>query len=479
MYFFDYLLSGLAFALLPWISVILLGSRKSFAEINPEVDLFGLSTTEFLNDLDKRFWSRWSIPLSLLLGSVIAYPWIHWEGLDATLQLRNFVVFLSGIVTWKAVTEDIDLATGQKLFKERLMMLFSLVGTFFYPGFLFPLFFIGIICLKGWYHHQVMVWRVLEVFLAYLFAVVIVNIIYRLLNSPVDQMTLASPFFLFLCMIASHYVGPGIKKMKLGKSWYSWAMDNHLHYLAASAYLWGWQRDQKAENRTKMIFLLKKTERILQFGALGFEFGWLLSGFNSTFTVILCCLGVVFHLLVFISSGIFFWQSIGVLGALTSVVLKLPSEMVSQLFNWQNGLLLAAILLLFPLRNKLWELNSLAWWDTPYIGRVHWEVIGESGKDYGLYNNFMTPHERFFGRHYSQFLVADKNFHRHLGEVFDLDLRDAIVSSSGDPNLLALCKEKWGKHKRNETLETMHDLYMIQFLGNFNHGKKRSVCPFF
>jgi hypothetical protein len=445
MHLIDYILILCTLACFPLVRITFLCSPKDLLHIHSEVDLLGAAKDQFLKSLDNYFISRWVPPAIFLIGSFLAYPWINWHVIDPTSILPNFVAFLALIATWKAVTEDIDLATGESLYVERLLMLISLGGTFFFPGFLIPLCFIGIHFMKGWEHHQVMLWRLLQVTLAYLLAVIALQLM--LLGTTELTMLLKSsvPWFLYLCIIASHYAGAGLGKIKLGPSWYSWGWHNRLHYLAASAYMWGWLRNQPEDKRLFYINVLKTMERPLQFGSLCFECGWFLAGFSRAITIALCIIGMLFHASIFLSSGIFFWQSIAILAALTLALISLPSEIIVEIFNWQNGLLLIGILAVFPLRGKLWKVNSLAWWDTPYIGRVHWSVIGVSGKEYGLYNDFMSLHERFFGRYHSLFLVPERNFNVHLGEVPLLSMRDAIISTEGNELDLRLLQAHLGR----------------------------------
>lgn len=478
MDFSDYWLIGLSLAICPLIIPLVLCCRN-LSEIHSKTDLFGLLAEEFLKKLDQRFLSRWVAPFGLLLISFFASPWIQWSHLDSTLMLRNYVVFLASLVTWKAVTDDVDLAIEKKLIKERIWLFLCLIGLFFYPGFLFPLFFLAVHCLGGWYHHQMTLWRTLQIFLSYLFAIVILKLVYMILSWPLFSLTLITPYFLFLCMISSHYCEPGIRKLKLGESWYSWAWNNRLHYLAASAYMWGWQRSQNKEKRIKVLNFLKNWERVFQFGVVIIQCAWLFSGFNGMFTLMLCCLGILFHLIVFSVGGLFFWQSIGMLAATFMAIINLPEYLMANLFNWQNGFLLFAILVIFPLQDKLWKVNALGWWDTPLIGRVDWSVVGESGREYGLYNDFMAPRDRYFGHFYYKYIIPGKNFYDHLGEVNNLSLRDAIVSSEGNVEVINTLKEKWGKNRFLDSFASTHFLYLFLFFKNFNLGKTKRLFPSF
>jgi len=239
----NYAFIALSLALFPIVRLLVLCTRADLTLTSQETDLFEVNKQAFLKQLDDLFGSYWLPPLALMLVSFLAVPWISWHALDSTFVLRNFMVFLAAIITWKGVTEDVDLATGKTLFPERLAAIFCLLGFFFYPGFLIFLLFIATYHFKAWYHHsQEIILVILQIFLAYVLSVIIVKIALLLIPGFIINTSIAAPLFLILCVVASFYSSAGIGKMMIGEHWYSWAWNNRSHYLAASAYMWGWRR---------------------------------------------------------------------------------------------------------------------------------------------------------------------------------------------------------------------------------------------
>lgn len=477
MTIYDYIVIALTLVLYRYLTAIVLCTSKNLSTLHHEMDLYGLVPEQLLQKLDRQFKSRWIPPLFVSLVTLAFFPFMQWQSIDPIGILRYFIVFSACIAAWKATTQDIDLRTGKTLFLERLALLGSVIGVFLYPGFLALFLFVVIHMLKGWYHHQMMLLRILQIFFVFCVSEALMETALIAMPWHSEQIPLGAPVFLILCMMASHYAVAGFGKIKLGKHWYSWMWDNHMHYLAASAYLWGWLRSSSEHTRIRFINIIKTLERPIQVAGLIFECGWMLVLFDYHLALALTLLAVLFHLNVFAVSGIFFWQSTLVNLACFVFLYHLPPALTASIFNPVNGVLAALVLVIFPLQQRIWAPQKLAWWDAPFVGRVHWQVEGISGKVYGLYNDFMCPHERFFGRIYANVLVPHKIFHRHLGEVNSYELSQKIVDSKGNLEKIKRLQQKYGTSEKDPMYEEVHDNYMIQFFRNFNLGNQKYVCP--
>ena len=474
---YDYLLIGLTLLLFQGVNAAALCYSKNLNNLHYPADVFRLMPEQLLQRLDKRFKSRWLPPVALTLLSFCFFPFLQWSALDPTHLLRSFIFFLCAIPAWEGSTRDIDLATNQKNVKERLLLLACFAGLFIYPGFLIPFLFIAIHFLGCWHHHQVMLLRVLQMFLAFLAAVAVLQSLLVLLSQPPANIALATPLFLIISMIASHYFVPGVAKLTLGKQWYSWIMNNHLHHLVIIAYMWGWLSFIPEQRAIRIVNFLKRFDRPLQLMTVLFECGWLFAGFSYYLTLSLCAMDILFHLIALAVGGIFFWESTLVNLALIVALQQLPESNLATLFNAPNALLFATIQLLFPLRKKIWNPQQLAWFDTPFMGKIEWKVIGESGKQYRLHPHFMLPHERLFALNYHHFLSHEKTFWTRQGEVKDEELYDAVMDTKGDRNAIEILKEKYGRLTVNPKWDALQYDHMRRFFQNFNKAIPKSICP--
>ena len=119
----------------------------------------------------------------------------------------------------------------------------------------------------------------------------------------------------------------------------------------------------------------------------------------------------------------------------------------------------------------------LAWWDTAFIGRVHYEVKGKSGTWYGLYNDFMCPDERIFGQTYGDFLSKEKRITKHIGETAMRERFDAIQAVGTDLSKLEEAKQQWGRNRYDPNLEATLDQYLTTFIRQFNAGHRKRIAP--
>jgi len=476
MQLLDYLIIGLTFLFFPLVNHSILSFWGDPDKLHAESDLRRVRLEEHLQKLDRLFGSRWTIPLLLTAFSCAFWKFLNWKQLDSTLTLQIFIAIICTIICWKGITLDVDLVTQKPSRQHRILFGLSWVGVLFYPGFLIFFLYVGIQFMRAWYHHQLMSLRLLQMFCSFLAATALVNTFQLIFTNP-QTPQLATPLFLFLWVLAAHYCYSGFSKLKLGKHWYSWLWHNKIHYLAISAYMWGWLKSQNPKQRIQWIQYLAPFDRLFQIGALLFECCWILAGFSLGLAKILCLCAVGFHVGIFALTGIFFWQSILIQYTFFCLLNTLQASTAAALFNPANGILFASLLLIILSLKKLWPPLKLAWWDAPYIGRIHWYVIGKSGKRYGLYNNFLDPHERFFGRHTPFFLIPHKMFHGHLGEVDSIELRDAIQATKGNLEEIDNLRARYGYFVHHPILEQRHDQYIKEFFRNFNTGEAKHRCP--
>ncbi|MDB4353467.1 hypothetical protein N9Z64_01935 [bacterium] len=453
------------------LKLFMLGHNKTHPESHSWPDLFGEKEKARQERLTNIYGNAWVPSVAAFLLTSLTYRTLCWHNIDPTHQLRVIISIGSVILTWKAATLDIDLAKGDAMTIERLIVIGSGIGVIFFPGFLFPLIFGTTHFFRGWTHHQHLVIRSSIMFLAGTIAFFIVS-------TMTDEFAFtASGLFLILVLISSHYIVPGVSKLRLGPNWLSWVSRNQLHTLVGTAYAWGWGRFIPEPLVLRFAHRLQKFNLLFQAATLGLELSAGLLLFDQTFASVLLFSLAMFHLGVFLLSGIMFWQNfVFLLGVAGCFVAQHPASN-DALFGLMNGGVGCCMALLLPLGLTVWRPHKLAWWDTPFIDRVDWLVEGVGGKIYGLHNDFMAPNDRLFGNRCGYFLTKGKRITQHLGETKRLEVANALYSNaqgaSGIPEII----EQFGVVASDEILEQKHDRYMIAFLTNYNRGKRKSVCP--
>lgn len=413
-------------------------------------------------------WTRWTGVLVVALP--LAVVW-RWSDLPHGEAARLLALVLVGILTWKAVTKDIDPAGGEAHGWERLLLLIMAVATFWSPvpfvvaaGLLTTPF--GL-----WQHHDTLPMRVVQALVAYLG-------LSGLLRPWVPALDVTGALFFFVLLIQiSHYFITAVAKALLGPRWYSWVLDNQLHHLAASAYSWGWARFLPWSVWRRVVQGTRRIEKPMQLFAFGLELLAPLALLHPEVAIGFCLVWSAFHLGVFALSGLLFWDWAVTNVAVAGALWLMPYDVLAPFFGVVPAVLGLVLMGLFPLRHKLWKPMPLGWWDTPFTQRVHWRVRGVSGTEYGLYNNFMCPHERLYGKVHGCFLAPVPVMTYHLGEVWKHDLRDALRAAQGCSERLDEVRQRFGIAPLNVEMQAHHQAYIQRFFHALNHGARKHVLP--
>lgn len=412
---------------------------------------------------------------------VFAIPWLvlaNWWSWSSIPSGRSFQVLCTVVVAglaWKASTKDIDIVVGSSEASARLAVVAAAVGTAFSPALLFVAAYFLNRPFGLWQHHATLPMRVLQALMAFLLLAELSQ-----LGIAAEWPPLTSPataVFFVATIQVSHYLITALAKALLGPRWYSWVTDNRLHHLAASAYSWGWARFLPWSTWRRFIGALKVIERPMQLAAFSIELAAPLALLDPRLAIGFCLGWSAFHLGVFLCSGLLFWDWMLTNVAIAVAIALMPEAVTDVAFGPIPTLAGVLFMLIFPLRHKLWKPMPLGWYDTPFTQRIHWRVEGASGATYGLYNDFMCPHERLYGKVHGCFLAPVPVMTYHLGEVWKPDLRDALREAGPDLGALASVREAYGIDPRDEAMATRHEVYLRNFFGALEQGRRKRVLP--
>lgn len=412
--------------------------------------------------------SHWLTLALGLLPLVLVSPWWRWDNAQFG-WLRTPLWVVLGMLSWSAATKDFDIAAEEPRYAPRFALLASLLGVYLSPAFVWTTGLLLAAHFRTWEHHAAYPMRVVQAAMAYL--------LLGALAAPFGYGAASTFVFFLVNLQLSHYFITALAKMLLGRQWYSWVTENHLHHLAASAYSWGWARFLPWRIWRKVIGGVRRFEKPLQAVVFGLELLAPLALLEWHVALGLCLAWSAFHLGVFLLSGLLFWDWAVTNLAVAALLLQLPASVVEQAFGVGSLLVGLAFLALFPLRHKLWKPMPLGWFDSPLTQRIHWTVQGRSGATYGLYNNFMCPHERLYGKVHGCFLVPTQVMTYHLGEVFKPELRDAIRSAGPDPERLDEVRQRFGILPRSAQLGEHHTAYLQRFFARLNDGVRKRALP--
>ncbi len=381
--------------------------------------------------------------------------------------LRWFAVFVIALLTWQGVTSDYDVTEpiDPQRRDKRLLLLLAAASCCWPPALLA---WMAVYCgkLRGWKHHAMMPLRMLKAYLAWFLV--------ALLCGATDS---AAGLLLMLgCVSLSHYVKPAWSKARLGPRPWSWMWHNRTHYLMASAYSWGWARFLPTETVSRILHRARGLDRPVNLLTMAVEAAGLAAFIDRRLLVAILVATALFNLAVALASGILFWENIGTNIALAIAVGQLPDAEGEAAFGWPAALIALTVLVLSA-ADLLWQPWHLGWWDSPFTARVHWQVETASGAKLGLYNDFMCPYEREFGRVLGYFLTDQPVLHGHLGIVWERRLRDLLVQADGDREQMHHLKNTYGCVQKDEQLAEEHIAFLTTMFTRLNSGACKGPLP--
>lgn len=414
----------------------------------------------------------WSLPFLLLA------PVCPWSIIPHDQAVRLICGGLAVMLTWKAVTKDVDPVVGTTHGPHRIALVICCGGVFMSPALVFVVLYLLTHPFRLWEHHATLPMRSLLASAAFLLAA---TVSHQAAGSA--QRTLfatATPLMFFLVVMqVSHYWITAFAKAWLGPKWYSWVTDNQLHHLAASAYSWGWARFLPWTTWRNVIRVLRVTEKPMQLMGFGVELLAPLALLDVRLAIGFSVAWSLFHLGVFAVSGLLFWDWIVTDLIIAAALLTMPSSATAAAFGALPLLLGVVFMAVFPLRHRLWKPMPLGWWDTPLTQRMHWIAETDDGTQLGVYNNLMCPHERLYGKVHACFLAPKAGVSYHLGEVWKRDLRDKIRAAGPNAAAIDRIREQHGVIVRDEALAAAHLDYLRRFFFEMNQGTRKWILPRF
>ncbi len=409
--------------------------------------------------------------LVLTVGVAAGTVFVPWEVSYEAFPLQIFACVQAVMLAWKSATEDIDVAANRAHWPERALLVATAVGAWFSPLWIALQLQIITTPFHGWKHHGTLPLRAMQLAVAFIVAATAMT------PFGYGPETTSGFLLLLFMMIGSHYVITAVAKGLLGPKWYSWMTENKLHHVVASAYVWGWARFLPESLWKRFVAVCKKVESPLQVVTFVAEGLVPLVLLDPMLALALLFTLSCFHVGVFLTTGIFFWEWI-VTNALSIWLIYVMDPVVVDaafgLWPFLGGVFLMG---LFPLRGRLWAPTPLGWWDTPLTQRVQWIVRGASGQLYGLHNNFMCPHERLYGRVHGCFMIDEPVFTYHLGEVWKRDLRDRIREVRENPAVIDDIRRDFAISVLEPKQTEQHITYLKRFLGRINEGRRKFVFP--
>lgn len=374
-------------------------------------------------------------------------------------------------VLWKCLTFDYDASRDLSWQRVDRAVIAAIGGVaLVWPQF--GILALVLLCgrLGAWTHHSKAAIRILKITFAWSVTSGVHEHVARR-SAPKDDSVL---LVLVGAVFLSHYVVACVSKLQLGPRPWDWVTKNRTDHLVASAYSWGWARFLAERHVRRILRPLAAVAVWMNAGTIVAEGLGLMAFLSRGLTVAAISIAVLFNLVVFVTSGIFFWENMTVGIALLAALNATPAS-VFGIESW----LITLMVLLAVLSGLVWRPSRLGWWDTPFVARVYWTGRTSTGEVFGIHNGFMSPFDREFSRMRGYVLTGEEFVTFPLGGVEDANIRDrlnALRLTEGD---LAEIKREYGQVYRNDEDRALHVSYLRELFSRLNQGVPKSPLPRF
>ena len=245
---------------------------------------------------------------------------------------------------------------------------------------------------------------------------------------------------------ASTYFHHAVAKCALGPRWFSWMRDNRIECLFANAWLRGWTWGLNKQRCFALCQGIARYRRWLCAGVWLLEASWMFLLGDARFAVAILAATVVFHGIVFLSTGLLAYEYVvnhlfligliwcgevsDVFGAKALLASVLAMPIVAGWVGWLRLGMLAS----FQRQGTggRWARfadaadHLMAWWDTPLMRMFSYTVETTAGKRHALPVPRFSPYDTFLTDIHTHLMI--------LGQHTELDPaapRDRGIARTG------------------------------------------------
>ncbi|MGB3799898.1 MAG: hypothetical protein WA952_08765 [Lewinella sp.] len=223
---------------------------------------------------------------------------------------------------------------------------------------------------------------------------------------------------LIMVPLSLWYIAAGIGKLEM-----DWPNYNSLYNLFAAAVDAGWLEGWSVETKRFLASILEMSPKPLLWLTILIEilFPVLLFA-NRTTAIIVSLTLMIFHLAVYLFSGILFWQW-SLLELVFIYFLLFRKDAVAPLFTWRSRITYWLLLLLLPFAVHI---GKLAWYDCGFINSYTFYLVDGEGNESELDATYFSPYDTGFAKNRFYFLSQQKTLANTYGQCNDLELVNVL-----------------------------------------------------
>ena len=274
------------------------------------------------------------------------------------------------------------------------------------------------------------------------------------------------PVLLVMAPLSLWYIMAGVGKLEL-----DWPNQNSLYNLFAAATDAGWLSSWSQEIKVTLGDALLSFQKPLLWGTIVLEILLpLLLVVNRMTAIAVSVSLMVFHLFVYLFSGILFWQW-SLLELVFMYFLIWRPAQVRVLFTNKMRAAYWGLLLLLPFTIHI---GKLAWFDCGYINHYAFYLVDSRGRDVALDASYFSPYDTGFAKNRFYFLTRAKTMAYTYGQCNDNRLltllRDWSSRTDVDNRILV---EEFREHDGMDRYDEGRAATFRHFVTTFINNKNR------
>ncbi|MEZ5381045.1 MAG: hypothetical protein R2754_04525 [Microthrixaceae bacterium] len=398
-----------------------------------------------------------------------------WAGLacDEGLDVRFIVLPAVGVLAFAHSSFEYNFALDHTHLISRLAVLVLAVLVVYRPAFL-PAFVAAVLVIVGQFSATGLGASV-SIDKRPLHDLLIAAAIFVMASAFVRLRTSALVVLTF-CLQASHYLGPGITKLRVGDTPWQWALHNSTHHLFVAAHANGWLTGVADRTILDAAQLFARFDVPVQVATVVVELGAVMVFARRRVQLLLLGSFAVLHLSIVATSGIFFWKWIVIdLAFIGFALLHGRTEAWSRLFTRTNAAAAAVVVVLAVV---VFPRPSLGWFDSELSEVFEVELVDAEGQGHSVDAGFFAPYSAIFAQNRLAYLSREPVLTGTYGAVRDLE-HARRIHEAGSPAGIRRLQETHGVVRFDRARAEAFDQFMAGYVSALNRREgDRRVAPF-
>ena len=272
--------------------------------------------------------------------------------------------------------------------------------------------------------------------------------------------------------VGSFYFVAVMTKVSLDKNIFAWVLYNQLQNLFIGAYVHGWVSFLTEAQAVKIAAIIEVITKPLLIGTFFLELSGVILLAHRRLCLIILSVFMVFHITVFLVSGIFFWELLLVDLGLFIFVKSQSADQKRVIFNKKN--LIVCAIIIMTLSKVCFRTVGLGWFDTKLYNIYKFDAVTKSGEVYRIDEDMIAPYDNYFGHNIFHFLHDNKVFDSIYGSVGNLP-NARLVNEHVNRNNVVSLQKAYGRYYFSREKTDVFIEFIRKYFQNVKKHQKRKI----